>query len=160
MATATSSTGSRKLLWLLVVLVVLASSAAAAALFMAFNQQDDGQVAAQQPSAPAYQEPIFVEIAPFTVNLADDDYGSRLLYAGISLKVPDEQSQALLTAHMPEVRSRLLMLLSGQQAADLATPEDKQRLAEQVKATLEAPMSETQPELAIEDVLFTEFIVQ
>ncbi len=155
---ATSSGGSRKLLWLLVVLVVIASSAAATALFMVMSGEDDGQAQASETIEP--KAPIFVEIEPFTVNLADDDYGSRLLYAGISLKVADEQSKRLLTEHMPEVRSRLLMLLSGQQAADLASPEDKQRLADQVKATLEAPLVEPQPELAIENVLFTEFIVQ
>ncbi|GEK74413.1 MULTISPECIES: flagellar basal body-associated protein FliL [Halomonas] len=158
---ATSSGGSRKLLWLLVVLVVIASSAAATALFMVMSGDgDDGKAMAQEPETIEHKAPIFVEIEPFTVNLADDDYGSRLLYAGISLKVADEQSQALLTEHMPEVRSRLLMLLSGKQAADLASQEDKRRLAEQVKATLEAPMVEPQPELAIENVLFTEFIVQ
>lgn len=157
---ATSSGGSRKLLWLLVVLVVIASSAAATALFMVMSDDDDGQAQAQEPEVIEHQAPIFVKIEPFTVNLADDDYGSRLLYAGISLKVADEQSQTLLNEHMPEVRSRLLMLLSGQQAADLASPEDKQRLAERVKATLEAPMVEPQPELSIENVLFTEFIVQ
>lgn len=157
---ANSSGGSRKLLWLLVILVVLASSAAAAALFMVFTQQGDGQARANEPAAIEYQAPIFVEIEPFTVNLADDDYGSHLLYAGISLKVADEQSQELLTSHMPQIRSRLLMLLSGKQTTELTSPDGKQRLAEQVMAALEAPMSETQPDLTIEDVLFTEFIVQ
>ena len=157
---ATSSGGSRKLLWILVVLVVLASSAAATALFMVMSGDDDGQAQAREPEIVEPQSPIFVEIEPFTVNLADDDYGSRLLYAGISLKVADERSKTLLTEHMPEVRSRLLMLLSGKQATDLASPEDKQRLADQVKTSLEAPMVEPQPELAIDSVLFTEFIVQ
>ncbi|XKE45451.1 flagellar basal body-associated protein FliL [Halomonas organivorans] len=156
---AKSSGGSRTLLWILVVLVVLASSAAAAALFMVFNQ-DDGQAKADEPQAVEYQAPIFVEIEPFTVNLADDDYGARLLYAGISLKVADTQSKELLASHMPQVRSRLLTLLAGKQAAELTSPNGKQRLAEQVKAALEAPMAETQPELTIDDVLFTEFIVQ
>ncbi|ATJ84670.1 flagellar basal body-associated protein FliL [Halomonas beimenensis] len=158
---AKSSGGSRTLLWLLVVLVVLASSAAAAALFMVFTRQDGGQQAqAREAEVIEYKAPIFVEIEPFTVNLADDDYGSRLLYAGISLKVADEQSRDLLTSHMPQVRSRLLSLLSGKQAAQLTSPDGKQRLADQVTAALEAPMAETQPELTIEDVLFTEFIVQ
>lgn len=157
---ATSSGGSRKLLWLLVVLVILASSAAAAALFMVFTRQNDGQAMARETQQVEYQAPIFVEIEPFTVNLAEDELGSHLLYAGISLKVGDEQSRELLTSHMPQVRSRLLMLLSGQQPSDLTSPNGKQRLAEQVEAALEAPMAETQPELAIEDVLFTEFIVQ
>lgn len=158
---ATSGGGSRKLLWLLVVLVVLSLSATATALFMLFTQQGGmEQARAEEPAAIEYQEPIFVEIDPFTVNLAEDNYGARLLYAGISLKVTDTRSRELLETHMPQVRSRLLTLLSGQQAEDLTSANGKKRLTDQIIAALEAPMSETQPDLAIEDVLFTEFIVQ
>ncbi|RTR04399.1 flagellar basal body-associated protein FliL [Halomonas nitroreducens] len=157
---AKSSGGSRTVLWLLVALVVLSSSAAAVALFMVFSQPDGNAAQANEPQVPEYRAPIFIEIDPFTVNLADDDYGSRLLYTGISLKVADAQSRELLETHMPQVRSRLLTLLSGKQAADLTSPDGKQRLADQVIAALEAPMAETQPEMTIEDVLFTEFIVQ
>lgn len=157
---AKSRGGSRTLLWLLVVLVVLSSTAAAVALFMVFSRPSGGEAQANEPQVPEYQAPIFVEIAPFTVNLADDDYGSRLLYTGISLKVADAQSREVLETHMPQVRSRLLTLLSGKRAADLTSPDGKRRLADLVIAALEAPMAETQPEMAIEDVLFTEFIVQ
>lgn len=162
---AKSTGGSRKLLWLMGIVVILSSSAAAAALYMVFEQRNDtAQAGAQnqvaEEVAPERVAPIFVTIEPFTVNLADDQYGTRLLYTGMTLKVADEQTREILVEHMPQVRSRLLMLFSGQQARDLTGTDGKQALAERVLATLDAPMTDNQPELAIDDVLFTEFIVQ
>ncbi len=157
---ATTSGGSRKLLWLMMVLLILSSSAAAVALFMVF----DRRAASTQGTAPAVQAerkaPIFLSIEPFTVNLADDEYGSRLLYTGITLKLDDAQSKEVLQEYMPQVRSRLLTLFAGKEARQLTAPGDKQRLAEEVLAALEAPMEPEQPALAVDEVLFTEFIVQ
>lgn len=157
---ATSKGGSRKLLWLMVILVVLSSSAAAAAIYLVLGQRPAADPATQAEVVPERRAPIFVKIDPFTVNLADDAYGSRLLYAGLSLKVGDEETREILEAHMPQVRSRLLMMFAGQQASELTGAESKQRLGDQVLAVLDPPMTDHQPELVIEDVLFTEFIVQ
>lgn len=158
---AKSRGGSRKLLWSMMVLLILSSSAAAVALYMVFTQQSsEARSAMNTQVVPEQKAPIFLPIKPFTVNLADDEYGPRLLYTGLSLKLGDESSQEILEQHMPQVRSRLLTLFSGKQASELTSPGGKQRLADQVVAALEAPMSESQPELTINDVLFTEFIVQ
>lgn len=158
---AKSRGGSRKLLWSMMVLLILSSSAAAVALYMVFTQQgSEARSAINTQVVPEQKAPIFLPIKPFTVNLADDEYGPRLLYTGLSLKLGDESSQEILEQHMPQVRSRLLTLFSGKQASELTSPGGKQRLADQVVAALEAPMSENQPELTINDVLFTEFIVQ
>ncbi|MCH4562953.1 flagellar basal body-associated protein FliL [Halomonas sp. EGI 63088] len=156
---ATSKGGSRKLLWLMVILVILSSSVAAAVIYLVLDQRD-GAVLASTEAVPERRAPIFVKIDPFTVNLADDAYGSRLLYAGLSLKVGDEETREILEEHMPQVRSRLLMMFAGKQAGDLTDPGNKQRLGDQVMAVLDPPMTDHQPELVIEDVLFTEFIVQ
>lgn len=157
---AKSTDGSRKLLWLLILLVVLSSSAAAAAIYLVLDQGDTAARAMVAQESAERQPPIFVKIEPFTVNLADDAYGSRLLYAGLSLKVADAETREILEQHMPQVRSRLLLMFSGQQADELTRPGGKQQLADRVLAVLDAPMTDPQPELAIEDVLFTEFIVQ
>jgi len=158
---AKSRGGSRKLLWLMMVLLILSSSAAAVAIYMVLTQQDsEAQSVTQTEVMPEPKAPIFMPIKPFTVNLADDDYGPRLLYTGLTLKLGDEESKAILEQHTPQVRSRLLTLFSGKQAGELTSPGGKQRLADQVVAALEAPMSVNQPEVAINDVLFTEFIVQ
>ena len=71
------------------------------------------QSADGESQLPAEREtPVFTRIDPFTVNLADDRYGSRLLYTGITLRVGNEESKAIIEEHMPQVRSRLLILYS------------------------------------------------
>jgi len=156
---AEKSGGSKKLLWIMVILV-LSSAGAAAAIYMVMDQRDDGSEDAEMQQAMERQTPIFMQIEPFTVNLADDSYGSRLLYTGVTLRVGNEESKAILEEHMPQVRSRLLMLLSGKQADELTSSEGKQQLAQAIVDRLNVPLTENQPPLDLREVLFTEFIVQ
>ncbi|ABE59313.1 flagellar basal body-associated protein FliL [Chromohalobacter israelensis] len=161
MAKSQSATDKRsKSLWLLGLLIVLFSvgSSIGVYLFMDSRQQASANEETTEPKeAPA---PIFVKIEPFTINLQSDEYSDRLLYVGLSLKVGDETTRAFLEEYMPEVRSRLLMLLSGQQADTLIKPEGKQRLANQILAMFDEPLTEPQPSLDVTGVLFSEFIVQ
>ncbi|MGR4067908.1 flagellar basal body-associated protein FliL [Billgrantia sp. C5P2] len=157
---AKSTGGSSKLLWLMILLVLLSTAAAGAAIYMVMNNRNGGDEGNLQTQQVERQAPIFVKIDPFTVNLADDNFGSRLLYAGISLKVGNDETREILNEHMPQVRSRLLMLFSGKQASELTTPNGKRHLSQEVIAMLSEPLTEPQPSLEIQDVLFTEFIVQ
>jgi|TARA_Y100001951_G_C11289093_1_gene270900 flagellar FliL protein len=154
---AESSGGSKKLLWVMIILVLLSSAGAAAAIYLVLDQRDSGE--AQQQTVEL-TPPVFTRIEPFTVNLADDRYGSRLLYTGITLRVGNEQSKTIIEEHMPQVRSRLLILLSGKQANELTSTEGKEELAQAIISRLNVPLSENQPPLDLREVLFTEFIVQ
>lgn len=108
---------------------------------------------------PEPTDPVFVAISPFTVNLQSDQFGPRLLYAGLTLEVPSEKVKATLMKNMPQVRNRLLVLLSGQEAEKIAQSEGKKILAKSIMNSLSAPYQGDE-ELAINEVLFTEFIVQ
>ncbi|GAB3287341.1 flagellar basal body-associated protein FliL [Pseudidiomarina andamanensis] len=108
---------------------------------------------------PEPTDPVFVAISPFTVNLQSDQFGPRLLYAGLTLEVPSEKVKATLMKNMPQVRNRLLVLLSGQEAEKIAQSEGKKILAKSIMDSLSAPYQGDE-ELAINEVLFTEFIVQ
>jgi len=154
---AESSGGSKKLLWVMIILVLLSSAGAAAAIYLVLDQRDSGEV---QQQTIELTPPVFTRIEPFTVNLADDRYGSRLLYTGITLRVGNEQSKTIIEEHMPQVRSRLLILLSGKQANELTSTEGKEELAQAIISRLNVPLSENQPPLDLREVLFTEFIVQ
>jgi|TARA_R100001015_G_scaffold17610_1_gene9829 flagellar FliL protein len=154
---AESSGGSKKLLWVMIILVLLSSAGAAAAIYLVLDQRDSGEV---QQQTVELTPPVFTRIEPFTVNLADDRYGSRLLYTGITLRVGNEQSKTIIEEHMPQVRSRLLILLSGKQANELTSTEGKEELAQAIISRLNVPLSENQPPLDLREVLFTEFIVQ
>lgn len=157
----TASTGTRKPWWLLGILVILFSMGSSVGVFYFMDNRTDGSSQAAADSEPQKAPaPVFVEVKPFTVNIPSRQYDQRLLYIGVSLKVGNEETRDLLVEHMPQVRSRLLMLLSSQQAEDLATSEGKEALTHQIIALFERPLTDPQPTLAINDVLYTEFIVQ
>ncbi|WP_299595874.1 flagellar basal body-associated protein FliL [uncultured Microbulbifer sp.] len=153
---------SRGLLWLASIAVALIAALVALNLYLLLREDPNSAVTtAQGESAPARADnPIFVRITPFTVNLQGDQMANRLLYVGLSLQVGNDETRDFLVEHMPQVRSRLLILHSAQSSTGLASPEGKQNLVKGILDTLAQPMSSKQPELLIDDVLFTEFIVQ
>ncbi|ALM54238.1 flagellar basal body-associated protein FliL [Halomonas huangheensis] len=158
---------SRWLIWLLVVLVITASSAAAIAIYMLLNQSP-GALAhageAQQDTAHTRAEPpvdpIYLKLEPFTVNLAEDNGGPRMLYMGITLQLGDQLSQQAIDRIRPQVRNRVVLMLSGRKAEDLVTPEGKQQLATDLTTGLSELLAENHSDVNISHVLFTEFIVQ
>ncbi|GAA5178716.1 flagellar basal body-associated protein FliL [Modicisalibacter zincidurans] len=148
--------------WLAGLLIILLSVAGSVGVYLLLDSRSvasEDEVTQAAPPAEA-EPPIFVSVQPFTVNIQSDDYSQRLLYIGLSLKVGDEQSSELVKMHMPQVRSRLLMLLSSQNADDLITPQGKEKLSRQILALFDQPFSEPQPTLVVDDVLYTDFIVQ
>lgn len=63
-----------------------------------------------------------------------------MLYIGITLRLKDEATRSRLSEYLPEVRSRLLLLFSRQDAAVLATEEGKKNLIAEIKTTLSTPL--------------------
>ncbi|MEO5658907.1 MAG: flagellar basal body-associated FliL family protein, partial [Polaromonas sp.] len=82
--------------------------------------------------------PIFIALDPFTVNLQPNGR-NRFLHVAITLKMTDPQTQGQVTQYLPEVRSRVLTVLSNREGTALATPEDKARLSAEIMAALNLP---------------------
>ncbi|AJJ20712.1 MULTISPECIES: flagellar basal body-associated protein FliL [Yersinia] len=105
--------------------------------------------------------PVFMPLETFTVNLITPDNNlDRVLYIGLTLRLPDDATRAKLNDYLPEVRSRLLLLLSRQSADSLSNEEGKQRLVGEIKNVLSPPMVKGQPNQVVSDVLFTAFILR
>lgn len=155
-----SQGSGRKTGWLLGLMMVITVSVTGVNGYFLLKDKDTPPVSATQAVITPAPEPIFVKIDPFTVNLQADDYGPRLLYTGLSLKVGNTESRDLIVTHMPQVRNRLLLLLSGQNPEEVTSAGGKERLAARILEQLRQPLAEPQPALIIDDVLFTEFIVQ
>lgn len=160
---AETSSKSYRWLWLAIPTGILVTALVAINLYLLLGDRESDSAAVEEeredeplPSGP----PTFVKIDPFTVNLQGKPYSNRLLYVGLSLQVGNEETREFLLEHMPQVRSRLLLLHSAQSPEKLATPEGKRELVAGILAALSEPMAHPQPELLVEDVLFTEFIVQ
>ncbi len=157
------STGKRTPWLVIILLMLLFSAGSAAGVYFLLSS---GKLGGLTASAPAAAEPVkapvplFVTITPFTVNLQGGPGEQRLLYIGLALKVGNPASEALLKEHMPEVRSRLLMLMASQKADELVTPAGKDALTAQILKLFDTPLATPQPPLTIDGVLFSDFIVQ
>ena len=157
---AETSSNSRGWLWLAIPAAVLILALMAMNTYLLLRDDSGAATAEEQSDPQRNAPPIYVKIDPFTVNLQGDLYSGRLLYVGLSLQVRDEETRDFLQENMPQVRSRLLVLHSAQSPENLATPEDKRKLAAAIIATLTEITGAAEPKLHIDDVLFTEFIVQ
>jgi len=148
---------SPKLLIGIVLAVGLLAAAGAAAYV--FLPHFTGAASAETAKPPVPEKPIFVMLDPLTVNLQSEGR-SRFLQIGMALRVRDEHAKAQIVEFMPELRSRLLVQLSNRAPESLVTPEDKARLAEEIRTALNAPLTPQTPELGISSVSFNIFVVQ
>jgi len=112
----------------------------------------------QQPAEEPKEPPAIVSMDPFVVNLSDPG-GARFLRVTLGLVVNGEAEAkefAEDAVSRMRVRSAIIEMLSQQTAAQLTTPEGKADL----KKAITARTSESAEHLKVDDVLFSEFIVQ
>jgi flagellar FliL protein len=124
-----------KLLPIVVIaLVLLVAGAAAAWWFL-------GRVAAVDDEAAeiASKPSIFLPLDQFTVNLQPED-GQQFLQVAMTLKVTEQEIADTIKAQMPEVRSRVLFLLSSKKPSQLASAEGKNKLIEELTQEVEATL--------------------
>jgi flagellar FliL protein len=154
--------GPLKRILLIVLIALLAAAAAAAGMWFFMSRREAAPAPAQAASAaPApLAVPVFFPLEPMTVNLQSDDDQQHYLRVGLTLKLNDPKVQQQLTDHMPEIRSRVLLALSNKHPDDLAPLEGKRALATELKTLIEQPNDKGAAPISIDDVLFTEFVVQ
>lgn len=148
---------------LLVLFALIALAGAGFGGYSWWSQQDNTTAAAgtgdeKRANMP---EPIFMGVEPFTVNLPGlNNSRDRVLYIDMTLRLANERSREQLHEYLPEVRSRLLLLLSQQTSQILGTHDGKIQLMNAVKTTLAPTLVPGQPDQDISDVLFTTFILR
>lgn len=172
-----------------VLVLVLAGGGGAAYLLLkkkhAATEEDGGEEVAatektkkkENPDAP----PVFVKLEPFTVKLqteATDAY----LQATPELRVIDAAVSERVKMYTPEVRHKVLLLMSGKKASELASPQGVQQLSNEIRqqinliidgpkiqpkgkakeeAAAASPLSDkADPDDSVQAVLFTSFIIQ
>ncbi|MFZ4478399.1 MAG: flagellar basal body-associated FliL family protein [Rhodoferax sp.] len=145
----------RKLIIVLVVLLALAGLGSVAGYFLI----DYFKPAVVAKPPPPAADPVYVALAPMTVNLQPNDK-NRFLHAGVTLKVADAKAQALVNQYLPEVTSRVLLVLSNRQSDLLVTKEDKGKLAAELLAVLNQPFGPNLPAVKISGVMFPVFMLQ
>ncbi|NTV09365.1 MAG: flagellar basal body protein FliL [Zoogloea sp.] len=137
---ATPKKGGKKLLLVIVLVLVLAIAGGAAFMLLGHKKHAEGEdEEAEASSEPPKvkvdptKPPVFSQLDQFTVNLAADGGSDHFLQATIVLRVADAHVDQQLKLYMPELRHRILMLLSSKTSAELSSTDGREDLADQIR---------------------------
>ena len=94
--------------------------------------------------------------------LANYTVGGRQHYLQLSLTVLAREQKGVdgLHQHMPLIRNRVVMLLSGEQFETLQTDDGRQQLQQKLLAAIQEILTKETGQPGIEQVFFTNFVMQ
>lgn len=147
----------KKMIVILLGALLAAGGGGAAWYFL--GQKDHGDATAHkevEPSGP----PVFLVVDPFTVNLQPDGAGDQYLQVAFSLQVGGEKDVEAIKLYLPQMRSRLLLLLSGKKASEISTVEGKKKLADEILDQVKQPFTPGGKPQKVMNVFFTSFVIQ
>ncbi len=118
------------------------------------GEAGDEVVAATKPIA--IYEPL---LPAFVVNF-NKDGRQRYMQVTLALMGRNKAELDALKVHMPVLRNQLVMLFSSQDFALLATPAGKEMLRQQATTKIQELAQKETGKMAVEQVLFTNFVLQ
>ena len=155
-----------KLIILIVVglLLAIGLSVGATLFFLKGDKKEEAKseehAATEDAGKPVKKQAIYEVLAPaFVVNY---NYKGRQRYMQVSVALMGRDKAELdaLHEHMPVLRNRLVMLFSSQDFASLITPVGKEMLRQQATASVQALAQKETGKMAVEQVLFTNIVLQ
>jgi flagellar FliL protein len=148
--------GSKKKMLIIIVLLLALIGGGLVWYFMFFkaHQEDDSH---EKAKVVVHTAPIFLQMDPYTVNLKPD---GQFLQATFTLQIETEAEVLKIKMFMPQIRSRLLLMLSNKTVEELSSLEGKRILGEEIEALVEEPFEEGLEHTKISNVFFTSFVIQ
>ena len=148
--------------WLFILLLLAVAGASGGGAWYLTSKHDSKGEKHEAEAEPEHEPeeaapPVFVSLEAFTVNLQPD---GQFLQATFSLQMSDEKEAEKLKLYTPQIRSRMLLLLSSKTAETLAKQEGKTALIEEIKNLIEQPLAPGVPTIKIGNVFVTSFIIQ
>jgi flagellar FliL protein len=153
-AAAPAKKKKSKLLPIIVALLVLGGAGAGGAWWF-FGRAHD----AAEAKPAAVKPPVFQNLDPFTVNLAEEN-GDHYLQVSVVYQVADNKAVDDVKTYLPIIRNRILLLLSAKRPSELSTPEGKQKLVEELVAAARASIPGEAPERGITGAFLGAFVIQ
>lgn len=177
---------SKLMLIIIIAVVAVALIGGGAAFFLMKNkaseQADDegGEAPAKTEKAKKAKKddgapPVFVKLDAFTVKLQAETQ-EAYLQAVPELRVLDSHVGDKIKQYTPEIRHKVLLILSGKKPSEVSSPQGVQKLANEMRVAINAiieppaprkkgkepeePGDQAGPDEPVQAVLFTSFIVQ
>jgi flagellar FliL protein len=120
-------------------------------------------------SHPA-KPPTYVKLEQFTTNMMAEspEQQPQYIQVVVEMRVSEETAGETIKGYMPELRDKILRLLSSRKPSQLVSLEGKDALATEIRSTVNAIVSgekkskasAKEPEGPVESVHFSSFIIQ
>lgn len=144
--------------WLMIIAIitsVLIAGGIAAYFLIAKKPPIAGKEEKEQPPKPAF----YLSLDRFVVNIAKSKR-SRYLQLNVDVLVREEKFLQTLQTHLPKIKNNLVFLLSNLEEEQIFSAEGKDTLRKQVLKEIQNIMEEEIGKPTVEDVFFTNFVVQ
>ncbi|QAY84880.1 flagellar basal body-associated protein FliL [Pseudomonas arsenicoxydans] len=151
--------GKIKLIIVIVVALLLAIGVSVGATWF-FMHSAQSKPAEAQPAVVGKQPAIFEPMAPAFVANYNVNGRQRYMQVSITLEGRNQADLEALKVHMPVIRNNLVMLFSGQDFATLATPVGQEMLRQKATASVQEVAQKELGKVVIEQLLFTNFVLQ
>ena len=152
--------GKLKMIILIVVALLLAIGVSVGATWY-FMHSAQSKPAAAAETAPVGKQPaIFEPMAPAFVANYNQNGRQRYMQVSITILARNQADLDVLKVHMPVIRNNLVMLFSGQDFATLATPVGQEMLRQKATASVQEVAQKELGKVVIEQLLFTNFVLQ
>ena len=151
-----------KLIIIIVVVVLLAVGLSVGGTLFFLGKKDDAPAEAKSeaPAAPVKQLAIYENVAPaFVVNISHAGR-QRYMQVSVALMARDQAKLDALKVHLPLLRNQLNMLFASQNFDSLMTPVGKEMLRQQATTTVQELAKKEVGDGVVEQVLFTNFVLQ
>ncbi len=177
------------LLFIIIGVLVLVLGGGGAFMLLKKKPADEEDTGDEETSAKAHKPaakkgkkdahadvpPVFIKLDAFTVKLQTEG-GESYLQTTPELRVLDLHTGDKIKAYTPEIRHRILLVLSSKKSEDLNTPQGIQRLANEIRVAINAIVDgpkekgkagekaeisdEADPDDTVRSVVFTSFVIQ
>ncbi|MCE7913518.1 MAG: flagellar basal body-associated protein FliL [Nitrosomonas sp. PRO4] len=147
---------NKKGLIMIILIATIAIGAGAGGTWYAMKMMGGDE---SDPPKPKEKPTTFVDLDIFTVNL-QPEVNNQYLQVGLTIKTRETSVVAEIKKQMPEIRNRILMLLSSKKAEEISGVAGKQQLSQQIVDEIRQSLSKTELQEEVLEALFTSFVIQ
>ena len=170
-AVAAEAAGKKKKMFLLggvVAALLLISGGGTWALLHFLNDKPKVEAAADatkpeekkaEPAKPSHEPALYLQLEPTFVANFTVNGRQHYLQLAVAVLAREESAVESMQKHMPLIRNRLVMLLSGESFEQLQTDEGRLRLQEKLLTAIREILQKETGKADIEQVLFTNFVM-
>jgi len=144
----------KKLIIIAAAALVLAAGGAGAFVYLKREP-----AAAAQKKTETRKLPNFVDLEPFTVNLAEKEQ-DRYMQIKFSLEVDSGEAENTIKEMMPAMRSEILLVLGARESSALTNREGKEALAKDIVDAANKSLEHTVADHSVKAVRITQMIIQ